>query len=163
VPQNKPSAIIAWGVAIQLLGVVAAYQYMRNGSGPAALIWVPSGIGCLVTLIGVVIWCRRNITKLRRLAGWLLLLGGLTFCIAALGHALGVFFLVAIPTLILGGGAALLAIAAAEATILFAGCLVYSTGLLQAHLNDCNGSGNKTGRRSFLNPGIYYLFPFGVD
>jgi hypothetical protein len=113
VPHNNPSAIITWGVAIQLLGVLAAYQYVTNSSAPAALVWVPSGIGCLVTIIGVLIWCRRNTTKLRSLAGWLLLLGGLTFCIAALGHALGVFFLIAVPTLILSGGVALLAVAVA--------------------------------------------------
>ena len=37
----------------------------------------------------------------------------ITFCVAALGHALGVFFLIAIPTLLLSAGVALVAAAAA--------------------------------------------------
>ena len=112
VPQNIPSAVIMCGFAIQFVGVVAAYQYVTDGSASAAFVWVPAGIGFLVTLAGVVMWCRRNATSLRKLAGWLLLFGGLTFCIAILGHALGVFFLVAVPALLLSAGVALAAAAA---------------------------------------------------
>ncbi len=113
VPQDMPSAVITIGFIFQILGVVAAYQYVTSGSASAAFVWIPAGTGFGITLVGVVIWCRRNMNRLRSLAGWLFLIGGLTFCVAALGHAIGVFFLIAIPTLLLSAGVAVWAAGAA--------------------------------------------------
>lgn len=53
-PQNTASATITWAFAIQLLGVVAAYRYVTDDSLSAAFVWVPAGIGFVVTLTGVV-------------------------------------------------------------------------------------------------------------
>ena len=77
--RTMPSAIITCGFAIQLVSVVAAYRYVTGSPALAPFVWVPAVTRFLVTLTSVVIWCRRNPTKLPKLAIWLLLVGGFTF------------------------------------------------------------------------------------
>jgi small neutral amino acid transporter SnatA (MarC family) len=59
--------------------------------------------GFLLSLVGLAMWCRRSSkTQRHKLSAILLIVGALTFCIALLGHVLGTFFAIAIPSLLLG-------------------------------------------------------------
>jgi hypothetical protein len=72
-----------------------------NVSGTFILILIVGGF--LLSLAGLVAWCRRSDKSQRRkLSGILLVFGALTFCVALPGHVLGTFFAVAIPSLLLG-------------------------------------------------------------
>lgn len=104
--------LLILGVALQIVGLLAFYQYVTSGPSSAVFIWLTSGTGLVLALIGLVTWCRRNMVtaKLIKLAGGLFGLGGITFGFAALGHTFGVFFVVAIPALLLSVAFASLAV-----------------------------------------------------
>src|SRR5438105_2218288 len=108
VSQEAAGTTIAAGVILSFLAVFNFYHYVTDGAS-AASVWIPAGIGLVVTLAGVVIWTLRDPASLQRPARWLLLLGAVTFCVGAVGHGFIVFFLIAIPALILSAGVALVA------------------------------------------------------
>ena len=112
--QIQPGALIALGFASQFVGIVAGYQFVTGSAASAAFVWVPAGAGLLMTTAGLTMWFRRNDHRQRlTLAGILLLVGTLLFGVGALGHAFVVLFLVAIPTMLLGVGMGLWAMAIA--------------------------------------------------
>ncbi len=100
--EMPPSVIVSVGFAVQLLGTLAAYQYVTTGRSSAAFVWVPAGLGWVLTILGLAMMYRQTTTtgKRLRLAGKLLAVGILSFLVVALGHAFAVFFLIAIPALV---------------------------------------------------------------
>jgi small neutral amino acid transporter SnatA (MarC family) len=98
------TAVAVAGAAAMLWGLQLFSEYMTSASGPSGtLILTVIAGGFALSFVGLVVSSRRSSRSQRRqISAVLLVVGALTFCVALLGHVLGAFFAIAIPSLLLG-------------------------------------------------------------
>ena len=91
-------AAILWALQLSTECVASSNS---GPSGTFILLLVVGGF--VLCLVGLVMWSRwSDKSQQRRVSSILLVIGGLTFCVAMVGHVFITFITVAIPSLLLG-------------------------------------------------------------